>query len=96
MTTSATSAIAEDESPPPQPPRPLKILVPAATSTNAECAEEGAPRLRIASLRRPTEPAGGQDQPITAAGWPPGDHRLLPENCLNESNEVNDSVTVLK
>ncbi|KAL5964572.1 Mitogen-activated protein kinase kinase kinase kinase 5, partial [Taenia solium] len=84
---SATSAIAEDESPPPQPPRPLKVLVPAATCTNAECAEEGAPRLRIASLRRPTEPVGGQDQPITAAGWPPGDHRLLPENCLNESNE---------
>ncbi|VDK21391.1 unnamed protein product [Taenia asiatica] len=84
---SATSAIAEDESPPPQPPRPLKVLVPTATSTNAECAEEGAPRLRIASLRRPTEPVGGQDQPITAAGWPPGDHRPLPENCLNESNE---------
>ncbi|KAL5108881.1 Mitogen-activated protein kinase kinase kinase kinase 5 [Taenia crassiceps] len=86
VTASATSAIAENESPPPHPPRPLKVTVPASTSTNAECAE-GVPRLRIASLRRPTEPAGGQDQPITAAGWPPGDHRLLPENCLNESNE---------
>ncbi|EUB61433.1 Mitogen-activated protein kinase kinase kinase kinase 5 [Echinococcus granulosus] len=86
MTASATAEVAEDESPPPQPPRSLKVLISAATSTSAACAK-GAPRLRIASLRRPSEPAGGQDQPITSAGWPPGDHRLLPENCLNESSE---------
>ncbi|CDS43280.1 mitogen activated protein kinase kinase kinase [Echinococcus multilocularis] len=86
MTASATAEVAEDERPPPQPPRSLKVLISAATGTSAACAE-GAPRLRIASLRRPSEPAGGQDQPITSAGWPPGDHRLLPENCLNESSE---------
>ncbi|KAM7535320.1 hypothetical protein Aperf_G00000103846 [Anoplocephala perfoliata] len=94
----ANRGIAETdrESPPPQPPKPSKItaaaMVPAATST--ESSEEGngtsAPRLRITSMRRPTEPGAvpsSRDQPITAIGWPPGDHRLLPENCLDESNE---------
>lgn len=71
-------------------------MVPAATST--EGSEEGngtgAPRLRISSMRRPTESGAvpsSKDQPITAVGWPPGDHRLLPENCLDESNEVGPS-----
>ena len=85
----------EVETPPPQPPKPLKMpQLPTAITPDIgeDNGEEVAPRLRITSLRRPTEPASGQDQPITAAGWPPGDHRLLPENCLNESNEVINSL----
>ncbi|KAM3180216.1 hypothetical protein ACTXT7_016736 [Hymenolepis weldensis] len=90
----------ERESPPPQPPKPSKLtfapvtpvipMVSAAATSTEDSTEEGdnvgaPPRQRITSIRRSNELSGAP--PITSAGWPPGDHRLLPENCLNESNE---------
>ncbi|VDD75517.1 unnamed protein product [Mesocestoides corti] len=82
------------ETPPPQPPKPTKSHAPPPQTGNGEGEVESGPRLRISSLRRPIEATGAassssasQNQPITAAGWPPGDHRPLPEHCLDESNE---------
>lgn len=64
----------------------------ADIEANNEGDIEAPPRLRISSLRRPTDGGSSDHQPITAVGWPPGDHRLLPENCLSESHEVRVSV----
>ncbi|VDL59269.1 unnamed protein product [Hymenolepis diminuta] len=83
----------ERQSPPPQPPKPSKLtfapvisMVSAAATSTEEGENAGVPpRLRNTSILRSNEPSCAP--PITPAGWPPGDHRLLPENCLNESNE---------
>lgn len=86
-----------DESPPPQPPKPPKMTPASVSGTpyvREDSNEEGEatgppPQLRIASLRRSGGGGGGESGGPPLGVWPPvGNHRLLPENCSDEANEV--------